>query len=390
MHGLGMMKTISLLYSIAAAWVVTVYAQVGPLFPVHHNGASEVKFTKTFNYEFKHPGIDFSHDDLERVRQGVLQQQEPWKSAWERFIALPGASANYTMSEVMEEISRGVVTTNRGFERDGWAALYNTIAWYITRDQAHLDKASSIIDAWGTTLKRFTGLDNSLGVHGGMAFINAAEILRSEGDWIEEGESYRGSTGFSGMLYRVMAPAVVSIGQSNYGIAMVQSLMAISIYLEDVVMWNYAMNEYQNNVCGGIKGLINPQTGQSSESGRDQGHVQFGLGIGLHASLIAWNQGHDLFHFENSTLRRGLEYSAKYNANGTVPYDPRYARCNSRLVAGPWPKISEVGRGELSTWWLAAREFYNKVLREHVPSVERLTNLENYSPDPFYELMYSR
>jgi hypothetical protein len=89
-------------------------------------------------------------------------------------------------------------------------------------------------------------------------------------------------------------------------------------------------------------------------------------------------------------LRRGLEYSAKYNANGTVPYDPRYARCNSRLVAGPWPKISEVGRGELSTWWLAAREFYNKVLREHVPSVERLTNLENYSPDPFYELMYSR
>ena len=90
----------------------------------------------------------------------MTQGKEPWKSAWERFTALPGAQSNYTMSQVMEEISRGEVTTHRGFERDGWAALYNTIAWYVTRDQAHFDKASDILNAWGTTLKRFTGMDN--------------------------------------------------------------------------------------------------------------------------------------------------------------------------------------------------------------------------------------
>lgn len=265
------MKTIPVLLTTALCLPTLIHGQVGPFFPVDKHGAADVQFTKEFNYDFKHPGIDFSHDDLERVRKGVAGGKEPWKSAWEQFSQLKESQANYTMSQPLEEISRGTVTTNRGFENDGKAALYNAVAWYITKDDDHFNKSATILNAWGTTLKRFTGLDNSLGTHGSLNFINAAEILKWEGGWVEEGEKYQGSSGFAGMVYRVLAPNVVAIGQSNYGIAMVHSLLALSVYLEDVVMWNYAMNEFQNNVCGGIKGLIHRKTGQNSESGRDQG-----------------------------------------------------------------------------------------------------------------------
>lgn len=119
-------------------------------------------------------------------------------------------------------------------------------------------------------------------------------------------------------------------------------------------------------------------------------HAQFGLSIGLATSMIAWNQGVDLFKIENNLLRRGLEYTAKYNVNETVEYDPRYARCNSRLVAGPWPEISDIHRGRLDSWWNRAYEFYRKVKRQDVPWVKTLVESDSYKADPWTKLMYSR
>lgn len=35
--------------------------------------------------DFIHPGIWHTHDDLERMRNGVLAGEEPWKSAYANF-----------------------------------------------------------------------------------------------------------------------------------------------------------------------------------------------------------------------------------------------------------------------------------------------------------------
>lgn len=40
---------------------------------------------KTRPGEFVHPGIWHTHDDLERIRNGVIEGQEPWKSAYANF-----------------------------------------------------------------------------------------------------------------------------------------------------------------------------------------------------------------------------------------------------------------------------------------------------------------
>lgn len=44
--------------------------------------------------EFVHPGLWHTHDDLERIRDGVIQGREPWKSAYEKFSADTFSQAN--------------------------------------------------------------------------------------------------------------------------------------------------------------------------------------------------------------------------------------------------------------------------------------------------------
>jgi hypothetical protein len=62
------------------------------------------------------------------------------------------------------------------------------------------------------------------------------------------------------------------------------------------------------------------------------------------ASKVVKNQGYDLFSLDNNLLFKGSEYAAKYNLNGTVPYDPSFYRCEAVLVNGPWANISAENR----------------------------------------------
>lgn len=61
------------------------------------------------------------------------------------------------------------------------------------------------------------------------------------------------------------------IGQANYGMVSIEALLSFAVYLDDVTAYNYAINEYINNPCAGVKYLYEPTTGQCVESGRDQG-----------------------------------------------------------------------------------------------------------------------
>lgn len=220
------------------------------------------------------------------------------------------------------------------------------ISGYITKDQAHWDRSTTILDAWGSNLTNIIGTDRSLmiGLDGDL-FANAAEIMRWEGGWVEQGAKWQGGSGFSIQLYWLFARQSVIIGQANYGIASIKALLSFAAYLDDVALWNYALYAYENDLCAGIQATISPWTGQNSESGRDQSHVQVGLGWLALASRVAQSQGYDLFSYATDLLTKGSEYVAKYNLNQTVPYDPNWYRCEAVLVNGPWPNISTVNRG---------------------------------------------
>jgi hypothetical protein len=51
------------------------------------------------------------------------------------------------------------------------------------------------------------------------------------------------------------------------------------------------------------------KTGQSGEAGRDQPHAQGGIRHLAEAAQIAWNQGIDLYGFDNNRLLAGFEYA---------------------------------------------------------------------------------
>lgn len=262
------LATLVTLVGVGQCLVADVPGLNGPIPPANLNN---IKFSKTRPSQFQHPGIWHSHDDLERMRNGVLQNVQPWASAFQEFSVDTYSLSNYTLQGPKAVISRGSISNYSSFTNDARAAWQNALMWYITRDHDHWTKATSILDGWGSNLTDIIGTDRSLLVGlDGQLFVNAAEIMRWEGNWTETDASWKGGKGFSVQLYWLFARQSVIVGQSNYGMASISALLSFAVYLEDVTMYNYALDMYQNDLCGGLRGNIDEKTGQSAESGRDQ------------------------------------------------------------------------------------------------------------------------
>lgn len=260
-------------------------------------------------------------------------------------------------------ICRGDCSNYTAFSNDARAAYQNSLMWYITKNQSHWDRATTIIDAWGSNLTSIIGIDTSLliGLEGAL-LVNAAEIMRWEGGWVEAGAKAIGSSGFSNQLYWLFARQSIIIGQANYGMVSIKALLDFSVYLDDVSMvrldtnvtaegelitakWNYAIYAYNNDPCAGIYGNFDPATGQSAETGRDQGHAQGGIGWAAEAARTIQSQGTDVYSLGDNLLLKAGEYAAKYNLGENVTYDPKFYRCEAVLVNGPWSAPSPISRG---------------------------------------------
>ncbi|KAG4439059.1 hypothetical protein IFR05_005450 [Cadophora sp. M221] len=296
--------------------------------------------------EFVHPGLWHSHNDLERIRLGVANGQDPWKAAFTNFSTDSFSQASYVMQGPKSILCRGLCNNYTTFTNDVRAAYQNAMMWYITRNQSHWTRSTTILDAWGTNLTSIIGTDTSLlvGLEGDM-FANAAEIMRWEGGWVEAGVSASGGGGFSSQLYWLFARQSIIIGQANYGMASIKALLSFSVYLDDVTMYNYALNAYQNDLCAGIYGNYDQHTGQGAETGRDQGHAVTGIGWSALAARVIQSQGTDVYSLGNNLLLTAAEYSAKYNLGFDVPYDPKFYRCEAILINGPWSAPSNKSRG---------------------------------------------
>ncbi|KAJ5663319.1 hypothetical protein N7507_004050 [Penicillium longicatenatum] len=336
-----------LFFNGSVASVTDVPGIYGPLPVISTSNVDNIiPYLKKHPEDFAHPGLWHSHDDLERIRNNVLPSKDPWASTFTRFSADSYSLSNYTMKGPHSVLSRGKTSNYTSFASDSRAAWQNAMMWYITKDQAHWDRSTSILDAWGSNLTDIIGIDRSLliGLDGDL-FVNAAEIMRWEGNWTEAGASWRGGSGFSNQLYWLFSRQAAVIGQANYGMVSIKSLLSFAVYLDDVTLYNYVMNAFINDPCAGLFAMYNPSTGQSVESGRDQGHTISGMAWTAYAARVAQTQGADLYKLGDNLLLKASEYSAAYNLNQTVSYDPAWHRCEAVLVGGPWPTIAEYNRG---------------------------------------------
>lgn len=240
----------------------------GPITPPYFN---TIPGMKTRVGEFVHPGLWHTHDDLERIRLGVQNGTEPWKSAFVNFttdrfsssevrgkgsppqnlshgsnietpflMILEYRHLNYHVLIILHYIQyqmkgphpvlcRGACSNYTSFSYDVRAAWQNALMWYITRNQSHWDRATTILDSWGSNLTDVIGTDTALLVSlDGDLLVNAAEIMRWEGGW-DDGS-------FSNQLYWLFARQSIIIGQANYGLATIKGLLSFAVYLDDVSM----------------------------------------------------------------------------------------------------------------------------------------------------------
>ena len=306
---------------------------------------------------YVHPGIAHTQSTLELVKARVTGKQEPWFSSFRKLRSTKHADLSWN-PRAHAHVERGPYNNpnigSSDFSQDASAAYTHALLWTLTDDEAYAGKAAQIIDAWSTTLQSISNHDARLLVGmEGYNFCNAAELLKHTWNgWAQDNQRQ-----FELMLRNVFYLVIKDFYPSangNWDAAMLQTMMAMGVYLDDRSMFDRAVDYYLNGKGNGaVRNYFKP-SGQCQETGRDQGHTQMGLDYLANTCEIAWNQGIDLYSAFGDRLLQGFEYTAKYNLGFDVPYEP-YRSYQGRYH---YKSISDKSRGRL-------RPMYEKVLHHY-------------------------
>lgn len=303
---------------------------------------------------FVHPGIAHTRLSIAYVRKKLEAGDQPWSDAWEELDESKYARLSWK-PRPRAHVARGPYNHpdigSSEFIRDASAAYTHALKWALTDDQAHARKAVEILDAWATTLDKVTDHDAALLI--GMCghhYCNAAELIAHTWDgWPVEDQFL-----FEEMLRQVWYPVIKDFYPSangNWDASMLQTMLAMAVFLDDRSMFDRAVNYYlKGEGNGAVRNYFN-EFGQCQESGRDQTHTQMGLEFLANACETAWNQGVDLYGAYDNRLLKGFEYTAKFNLGHDVRYEP-YESYQGRYF---YESISYSTRGKL-------RPMYEKVL----------------------------
>lgn len=306
---------------------------------------------------FVHPGLLHNNEELAFVRTKLTSQSEPWESALKELQQAQQASLEY-QPQARAHVVRGARNNpDRGssdFTRDGGAAYNHALLWALTGRKPHAEKAIEILNAWSSSLKSVGGHDAKLLIGmDGVIYCNAAELIRhSDANWPQEDQDR-----FEKLLREVFYPTIKDFYPSangNWDAAMIQTMIAMGVFLEDRPMFDRAVNYYREGKGNGAVSNYLKENGQCQESGRDQLHVQMGLGFLGVACEIAWKQGVDLYSVADNRLAKGFEYTAKYNLGEEVPFE-RFLSYQGRYHHS---SISKIGRGRF-------RPIYERIVHHY-------------------------
>jgi hypothetical protein len=311
---------------------------------------------------FVHPGLLHTTKDLNRMKEMVASQTEPWKSGFDKFKASPFSSSQWTphpAEHVERSLLSGAGKHIGDLEKDVCAAYQNALMWVITGDEAHAKKAVEIINVWSKTLKVFDGTDVELGAGlCGFKLTNAAEIMRYTYPAWTPSEVKQCQEMFMNIFYPPIQYFALW-AHGNWDLACMKEIMAIGVFCDDHALFDKAVDFYYKGPGNGsLTHYIVNENGQGQESGRDQPHSQLGIGHLSEMCEIGWSQGLDMYGAVNNRLLKGFEYTAKYNLGEDVPFEP-YTDISGRF---PATKVSESGRGNL-------RSIYEMVLNHYANRV---------------------
>lgn len=289
---------------------------------------------------FIHPGLLHTEADFVRVRAKVQAGEEPWKSGWDVLVANPHANLGWR-ARPTDVVVRGNVPGQNvaAFFNDVHAAYQLALRWKVSGDPAYADKSIEILNAWSSVLKEVRGNADRFLAAGlqGYQFANAAEIIRGYRGWKPE-DLQR----FQKMMLEVFYPmnetfllgreggkdhngAAITNYWANWDLCNVASMMAIGVLCDRRDIYDRAIDYFKHGRGNGsieraIYYVHSGNLGQPQEAGRDQGHTTMCIAVLSEICQMAWNQGDDLFGYDNNRLLAGAEYVARYNLGHEVPF----------------------------------------------------------------------
>ncbi|MFI6245639.1 alginate lyase family protein [Streptomyces sp. NPDC051016] len=323
---------------------------------------------------FTHPGMLHNAGDINRAKVRVAAGTDPWLSGWNRLTANSHSASTWTPNP-QATIIRGGTGENYGILYNDIAAAYqNALRWKVAGTAANGDTAVKILNAWSSTLTTLTGnADRFLaaGIYG-WEFCQAAELMRG----------YAGFdlAAFQTMMVDVFYPlnnsfltnhndACITNYWANWDLCNMASVMAIGILTDNAAKYDQAVTYFKSGAGNGSLAHAVPYLytdsdgyglGQWQESGRDQGHTVMGMGQMGAICEMAWNQGDDLYSYDDRRFMKAAQYVAKYNLGQDVPYTTYTWGTGQSCAQSSQTVISDSSRGQLRPVWAMLHFHYNR------------------------------
>lgn len=328
----------------------------------------------------KHTGGLITDDDVSRIQADT--SIEPWKSAWAKLCANPHAQLTYTPNPTTLIIRGGgspeqPLPDNYPIAMNDVAAAFQLgLRWKITGDTRYAEAAIKILNAWANKCTGCSGDPNvslAVGIYG-YEFAVAGELLRGYTGWTSADFAK-----YQQWMLAVFYPGALSFLKNhdgcnnkfiwaNWDLCSMACVMGVGILTDNRSMYNYVINYIQRGLGNGnIFNLINvvyssQGLAQWQESGRDQGHCTLELALLEVICQLAWNQGDDLWGFNDNMILKGSEYMAKYNvAFLDVPFTPYNYVTDCNGDVGQITAISSSSRGTVRPMWAIVYNHFVKI-----------------------------
>ncbi len=323
---------------------------------------------------FVHPGLLHTQADFDRMAAKVAANATPWVDSWNILIANSHASLGYTARP------QAVVYRNDPLNgADNSALLFNDVAaayacalrWKVSGDTAYADKAVKIMNAWSSTLTKISWSNGyydgflAAGLQG-YQFANAGEILRNYSGWAAA-DFLRFQTMMTNVVYSMNSGMLTTpsslLVYSNWDLCGLASILAIAVLCDNRTAFDAGINYFKTGLGnGGVFNTVNyihpGYLGQTQEAGRDQGHNTLSVMLLTTICEMAWNQGVDLYGYDNNRVLAAAEYVSKGNLiqTGTtyfaVPFAPYTNGSTANTV------FATGGQGTLRAGWALIYHHY--------------------------------
>ena len=306
------------------------------------------------------------------MKAKVAAGAQPWLDGWNA-LASSGRAQLGAAPRPLATVTRGTTNNTAQMYIDIDRTYQLALRWKVTGDTAYADLAVVFLNAWSSTLTTLDGdADRFLaaGIYG-FQWANAAEIMRGYSGW-----AAADFAAFQNMILTIFYPmahsflvnhndAEITNYWANWDLCNMACVLATGVLCDREDLYDEAVGYFKFGQGNGsaLQAIyhVHPgYLGQWQESGRDQGHCTLGIGLLGSFCEMAWNQGDDLYGYDNNRFLAGAEYVAKSNlrdASGnfyTVPWFDQNGK------QGLKPGLSPASQGSTRPVWESIYNHYVK------------------------------